>query len=299
VRVTAIFTRDEVRQILCSPDVPTDRRVFYAVMFLGGLRFGEIAALKVRHYRPELEPLGQLQVASSYHSKRKELKGVKTDRPRLVPVHPWLARILGEWLAVGCQALMGRPPGPEDILIPTRQGQHRSSSTMWRQLNGTKAKKRVSRARQGGRQVTCRKCSKPGHTARWCGRESLDFVLGDLQRLGLRSRRQHDARRTFITFCLEDGARKDILRWVSHGPEGDIVDLYTTLTWPALCAEVAKLELDPLPPAPLLDGRAAPVRAGAVKVATKVATVETVNNIRHFECDPSGIRKPSRLCEPR
>jgi hypothetical protein len=40
------------------------------------------------------------------------------------------------------------------------------------------------------------------------------------------------------------GARKDILRWITHGPEGDIVDLYTTLPWHTLCEEVARLKID-------------------------------------------------------
>jgi hypothetical protein len=34
-----------------------------------------------------------------------------------------------------------------------------------------------------------------------------------------------------------------VLEWVTHGPRGDIVDLYTTLPWEALCAEVAKLRI--------------------------------------------------------
>ena len=66
----------------------------------------------------------------------------------------------------------------------------------------------------------------------------------DLERLELRPRRQHDARRTFISLAIADGARKDILRWVTHGPEGDIVDLYTTLPWHTLCEEVARLKID-------------------------------------------------------
>jgi integrase len=53
----------------------------------------------------------------------------------------------------------------------------------------------------------------------------------DLARLGLRKRRVHDLRRTFISLALADGARNDVLRWVTHGPDGDIVDLYTTLPW--------------------------------------------------------------------
>ena len=35
---------------------------------------------------------------------------------------------------------------------------------------------------------------------------------------------------------VADGGRKDILRWITHGPEGDIIDLYTTLPWHTLKA---------------------------------------------------------------
>ena len=49
--------------------------------------------------------------------------------------------------------------------------------------------------------------------------------------------------RTFVSLSLADGARKDILRWISHGPEGDLVSLYTSLPWTALCEEVAKFSI--------------------------------------------------------
>lgn len=65
----------------------------------------------------------------------------------------------------------------------------------------------------------------------------------DLGLLGLRLRRGHDLRRTFITLAREDGARRDLLEAVTHGPRGDIVSIYTTFPWPALCAEVAKLRV--------------------------------------------------------
>ena len=68
----------------------------------------------------------------------------------------------------------------------------------------------------------------------------------DLKDVGLRKRRQHDARRTFISIARADGARPDILRWATHGPTGDIVDDYTTLPWPALCEEVAKVRVSVL-----------------------------------------------------
>lgn len=68
----------------------------------------------------------------------------------------------------------------------------------------------------------------------------------DLLALGLRHRRFHDSRRSFISLAMADGARKDILRWVTHGPEGDVVDLYTTLPWSSLCEAVACFKIDVL-----------------------------------------------------
>jgi integrase len=75
----------------------------------------------------------------------------------------------------------------------------------------------------------------------------------DLDLLGLRRRRGHDLRRTFITLAQVDGARRDLLETVTHGPRGDIVSIYTTFPWPALCEEVAKLKIG-LREGVLLDG---------------------------------------------
>lgn len=47
-----------------------------------------------------------------------------------------------------------------------------------------------------------------------------------------------------MTLCRVDGARKDILEMVSHNPRGNIVDIYTTMPWPSLCEEVAKLKVE-------------------------------------------------------
>jgi integrase len=69
---------------------------------------------------------------------------------------------------------------------------------------------------------------------------SLDKFHEDLDRLGMRRRRQHDLRRTFISLAIGDGARKDVLRRVTHGPSGDVVDQYTSLPWASVCEEVAK-----------------------------------------------------------
>jgi hypothetical protein len=81
--------------------------------------------------------------------------------------------------------------------------------------------------------------------------ESQAAFLLDLAQLALRTehgehnnRRGHDLRRTFITLARVDGARRDFLETVSHGPRGDIMNLYTTPPWPTLCEEVSKLKID-------------------------------------------------------
>ena len=86
----------------------------------------------------------------------------------------------------------------------------------------------------------------------------------DLALLGFRGSRVHDSRRTFISLALADGADKHKLRWVTHGPENDIMDLYTTLPWKALCEQVAVLKIQrrsgvpPIPRNPASAQEAAP-----------------------------------------
>jgi integrase len=88
------------------------------------------------------------------------------------------------------------------------------------------------------------------------------FTL-DLKMLGLRHRRGHDLRRTFITLAQVDGARRDLLETITHGPRGNIINVYTTFPWPALCAEVAKL-------------RITKVRTGVAKTGSKSESARRV-----------------------
>ncbi len=200
-RSTAIYSRAEVEQIIIDERIPEDRRMYNALLFLAGIRFGEASALRWRHYDPTAQPLGRITIARSYSTKLKKEKEVKTKVPRAVPAHPVLAALLAEWKLSGWPKMIGRQPQPDDLLIPSRRGLNRSSNHMLKKLHQ------------------------------------------DLGRLGMRPRRQHDLRRTFISLCLGDGASKDILRWTTHAPEGDVIDDYTTLVWNPLCREVAKLEI--------------------------------------------------------
>jgi hypothetical protein len=50
-----------------------------------------------------------------------------------------------------------------------------------------------------------------------------------------------------------DGARRDPLETITHGPRGDIISVYSSFPWPALCAEVQKLKIE-LREGKVLDG---------------------------------------------
>jgi integrase len=81
------------------------------------------------------------------------------------------------------------------------------------------------------------------HGSTLSSNKELDNLKAALAMLGLRPRRQHDSRRTFITLAQVDGGRREILETVTHDPKGDITSLYTTFPWPTRCAEVAKLNI--------------------------------------------------------
>jgi integrase len=200
-REAATYTLQEVRMLIDDQRIPRERRTQYALKALAGLRHGEAAGLRVRHYDPTQEPLGRLLVATSYDRGR-----TKTDVTRRVPVHPALAAHLAEWLANGWPAVYGREPKPDDYLVPTR--------------NHTPVD-----------------ASDAGHAMhRDLGSLGLRQMAGKLRRRG-----GHDLRAWFITSCQEAGAHRDLLRIVTHGTRGDVMGGYTRATWAALCSEVAKL----------------------------------------------------------
>jgi hypothetical protein len=197
-------TRAEVEQLIADERLTTDQRVWYALQGVAGLRPGEAAPLRWSHYETDLQPLGRLLIANS----NKRLR-TKTGAVRQVPVHPTLARMLAEWKLRGWPDLMGRTPGPEDLIIPSPEGRRVKLGTM-RNRNT------------------------------WSPQTRRDLLM-----LGLRHRRGYDLRRTFISLARTDGARADLLKLVTHGSDSqrNMMDLYSTFDWPVLCAEVAKLNI--------------------------------------------------------
>jgi integrase len=201
-RETAIFDAGEVATLIGDDRIPLDRRALYAIMFLGGMRFGEAAALRWWMFEPAPE-MDRLKVLRSYSTRLKREKATKTRKTRVVPVHSALAVLLRAWREHGWLEQFGRAPTPEDLIVPSR---------------GDAA---------NGRQ--------PGNRS---ANHMLKKFHLDCVRMGLRPRRQHDARRTFRTLAVNNGGDPTWCRWITHGRPGDVDSLYTEAEWRSLCAVV-------------------------------------------------------------
>jgi integrase len=214
-RATALYERDELVRLVSDPVIPPERRILNAIKGLAGTRHGEAAGLRWSNRIADAKPLGKLVIARSY-----DKDGTKTRVSRLVPIHPVLAQLLNAWERSGWAAVYGRPPTPNDYIVPRSVG-HRPPGD-----------------------------GEDGDL--WPADQAFKLFTADLEALGMRLRRGHDLRRTFITLAQEDGARRDVLKVITHAPDAaDVMSLYTTYPWPTLCAEVAKLQIAlPEPRAP-------------------------------------------------
>lgn len=215
-RAGAVFTRAEVEVLIFDARIPEKRRVHYALLFLLGTRSSEICALKLGAYRPDTTPLGKMVIAYSYNFERRIIKKTKTGVTREVPVHPMLAEILGPWL---------EPGGGREQMVAASSSPDQGF---------------ILPASNGG--------PRNRHTA-------LKAIKRDLAVVGLRDRRVHDTRRSFISLGMDNGGLLHLRKWITHGrpKSGDAFDQYREPAWGALCSEVLRLEVSrPQPDAEVL-----------------------------------------------
>ncbi|MGZ5764503.1 MAG: tyrosine-type recombinase/integrase [Usitatibacter sp.] len=239
-RATAKFTRAEVEALISDERIPLDRRVLNSILFLGLCRWGEMAALRWREYEPQYEgELGRIVFARSFDHKKRRIKSVKTEVPRWMPVHPTLAKILAAWKLGGWAEMIGRAPKADDLIVPNAPVLDHSSGIPLRAELQEWERARVR--------------NLPPDAIEHCRMPQLGLKRAkeDCKALGLRGRRNHDARRTFISIARAGGARTDILKWVTHGQsqsggggESGIMDVYTTFPWSTRCEQVFCVKID-------------------------------------------------------
>jgi len=205
-REGAIYSESELAALIWDGRVPQDRRVLYAIAGLAGLRSGEVAGLRWGQIKMGLEPLNRIVVLTSYDTGE-----TKTGVERWVPIHPALAAILAEWKLSGWAREFGRAPTATDIVVPHVMPTNRGP-----------------RIEFGGMRAD---------------HDNYKRLLRDLAMLGFRRRRFHDLRRTMITLAREGGADREILRLVTHGASGDVIDAYTSMGWATLCKQIQAIAI--------------------------------------------------------
>jgi len=259
-REQAIFGRQEIVQLISDPRINAAHRVLYALLALAGPRVGGCVVRRWRDIDFDAKPLGKLAVISKWRKDvRAEVPGSKSKMAIYVPIHPTLARILRGWWLSGWACEMGAHPTPDDLIVPTRP---------------------TEKAPRGAMRT-------PGNV--WL------TLQRDLATLGLRARRAHDLRVSCVSLARADGARPDILKWVTHGPsKRSIVDIYTRLPWETLCAEVAKLRIE-LPECQVI---ALPVAANSGGQVAELGTPLGTDARRQNE-SPKIVRTDTELLEAR
>lgn len=205
-RESAIFGRDELASLMFDPRVPPDRRIYYAITYMGGRRLGETSGLRVRQVElSDGTELGSMVFARSYSNAR-----TKTNQTVRMPIHPVLDRMLRWWLEVGFQEMFGRDPSPDDFVVPRPPG--------------------------------CRSKFGPCRDKNYTGKKLREV---DLVTLGLRRRRTHDLRRSFTSHILQDGGAPHIVVRLTHPSMKKATAFagYTEFRYEDFCREVAKLSV--------------------------------------------------------
>jgi integrase len=133
-RARAGFSLEQVVTFTTDHRIPEDRRVLYALRFLGGPRPGEAANARWRDLNRTKRPLWRLTLESSFNSPMRQEKTTKTGAELNIPVHPVLQRMLEGWQARGWEDFMGRKHEPGDLIFPRDDGKHRLVSGTYKQF---------------------------------------------------------------------------------------------------------------------------------------------------------------------
>ena len=113
-RDQAQLTLAELSRLLSDEAVTLERRLAWGLCSLAMLRHGEMAGLRWRALDLEAQPLGRLDVVTSYDTGR--TKGRKSRR---VPVHPALRPLLAAWRLSGWAERYRRAPAADDLVLPS------------------------------------------------------------------------------------------------------------------------------------------------------------------------------------
>src|SRR5205807_2287514 len=113
-REEAFYELDAVAALTTAGKLQPWRRLRYALDFMTGGRTGEVSELRWSDLTDSFKGgLGRLVISRSYNTRADKVKLTKTGSTKILPVHPYLARLLKEWREAGWREWTGRDPAPE------------------------------------------------------------------------------------------------------------------------------------------------------------------------------------------
>lgn len=185
---------------LMSGAVGERERVWNAIAFYTGARCGEVCGLRWGDWDEAPAPLGCLTIERQYDG-----QVLKTERPRVAPVHPELARVLTWWRDRWSFHFLRRP-GTNDLICP--------------------------RSVLGGELEPLTKNAAYKAWIRSCKAAKVT------------NRSVHSTRHTFITHAQRGGAEQKLVELITHNAKGTIIDRYTTRSWAELCQATLSVQYD-------------------------------------------------------
>lgn len=264
------YTAAEALVLTRHHAIPWPIRVLNALCLFSGLREGEACGRRWRDLDGAPSPLPALTVRDQYDG-----RPLKTERPRVVPVHPELGSVLTDWAREGFELFTGRKPEPDDFIVP-----HAGPRALRYQGPHTRSSFYKAFVRSAGA-------------------------------AGIRARSLHATRHTFVSLCRRGGARPDVLERVTHNASGKIIDRYTHFDWAPLCEAVLCLRLDVHPnvhppggTAGELDGAAGPlVRAlpdgSALDGGTIRGSIPGASTNKHRKNGPKKTARQAERQDPK
>jgi integrase len=203
-----VYSAHEILTLTTSFRVERSDQVLYAILGLGGLRFGEAAALRWSDWDQHRDPLGSLAVTKSWSTNEKTLfQATKTGVPREVPVIRRLDAILSDWRKEWADTY-GRTPAPDDLIVP--------------------------------------RISELGEIIPLCTRRQGERLKRHTRIHAFAHRNLHTFRATFISLCIDGGAEPHILERVTHATPramgSGAFPGYALPHWKTLCSAVRRIE---------------------------------------------------------
>lgn len=125
-----IYQPTECLALMTNVQLDPRTRMLWAMALCTGMRLGEVVGRRWRDAKGA-DGLDVLHVATQYGG-----APLKTDNPRVVPIHPVLSLALESWVDAW-EAIVGRKPGPDDFIIPDLDGTHLTRSQVYKMLRSS------------------------------------------------------------------------------------------------------------------------------------------------------------------